>query len=85
MEKGTAEVDFVVQRGQDVIPIEVKAEENLRAKSLKSYVEQYQPNLAVRASMSEYRAEDWVVNVPLYGVGCCNEIKASNKINMRLL
>lgn len=67
-EKGTAEVDFVVQRGQDVIPIEVKAEENLRAKSLKSYVEQYQPSLAVRTSMSDYRAEDWLVNVPLYGV-----------------
>ena len=70
-EKGTAEVDFVVQRGRDVIPIEVKAEENLRAKSLKSYVEQYQPSLAVRASMSDYRAEDWVVNVPLYGLIEC--------------
>lgn len=75
-EKGTAEVDFVLQRGQDVIPIEVKAEENLRAKSLKSYVEQYQPNLAVRASMSDYRVEDWVVNVPLYGLTEC--IKTEN-------
>ena len=48
-EKGTAGVDFVLQCGQDVILIEVKAEENLRAKSLKSYVEQYQPDLAMQA------------------------------------
>ena len=67
-------MDFVLQRGQDVIPIEVKAEENLRAKSLKSYVEQYQPSLAIRASMSDYRVEDWLVNVPLYGLLTNNEL-----------
>ena len=67
-EKGTAEVDFVVQRKQAVIPIEVKAEENLKAKSLKVYVEQFQPEQAIRFSMADYRAQDWLVNVPLYGV-----------------
>lgn len=65
-EKGTAEVDFVLQRGQSVIPIEVKAEENLKAKSLKTYVEQYQPQQAIRYSMADYREQDWMVNVPLY-------------------
>ena len=73
-EKGTAGVDFVLQCGQDVILIEVKAEENLRAKSLKSYVEQYQPSLAIRASMLDYRVEDWVVNVPLYGLCTNNDL-----------
>ena len=67
-EKGTAEVDFVLQRGQSIIPIEVKAEENLKAKSLKTYVEQYQPQQAIRYSMTDYREQDWMVNVPLYAV-----------------
>ncbi len=65
-EKGTAEVDFVLQRKQAVIPIEVKAEENLKAKSLKVYVEQFQPEQAFRFSMADYREQDWMVNVPLY-------------------
>jgi ATPase len=65
-EKGTAEVDFIVQRKQAVIPIEVKAEENLKAKSLKVYVEQFQPEQAIRFSMADYREQDWLVNVPLY-------------------
>lgn len=65
-EKGTAEVDFVLQRKQEVIPIEVKAEENLKAKSLKVYVDQYQPEQAIRLSMADYREQDWLVNVPLY-------------------
>lgn len=68
-EKGTAEVDFVVQQKQAVIPIEVKAEENLKAKSLKVYVEQFQPEHAFRFSMADYREQDWMVNVPLYA--CC--------------
>lgn len=67
-EKGTAEVDFVLQRKQAVIPIEVKAEENLKAKSLKVYVEQFHPEQAIRLSMADYREQDWVVNVPLYGL-----------------
>ncbi|MDE4015165.1 ATP-binding protein [Glaesserella parasuis] len=67
-EKGTAEVDFVVQQKQSAIPIEVKAEENLKAKSLKVYVEQFQPERAFRFSMADYREQDWLVNVPLYSI-----------------
>jgi hypothetical protein len=67
-EKGTAEVDFVLQQGQDVIPIEVKAEENLKAKSLRVYAEQFNPHKAVRFSMADYREQNWMMNVPLYGV-----------------
>ena len=59
-EKGTAEVDFVVQQKQAIIPIEVKAEENLKAKSLKVYVEQFQPERAFRFSMADYREQDWL-------------------------
>jgi uncharacterized protein len=67
-EKATAEVDFVVQYKNDVIPIEVKAEENLKAKSLKVYVEKYAPTKAIRTSMHFYREESWLINVPLYAV-----------------
>lgn len=48
--------------------IEVKAEENLRAKSLRAYYEKYQPELAVRTSMSDYRRQDWLLNLPLYAI-----------------
>lgn len=64
----TAEVDFVLQSQNEIIPIEVKAEENLKSKSLKVYVEKYAPKTAIRTSMSEYRQEDWLVNIPLYGI-----------------
>ena len=59
-------MDFVLQRGQGVVPIEVKAEENLKAKSLKVYVEQFSPEQALRFSMADYREQDWMANVPLY-------------------
>ena len=62
----SGEIDFVVQLEEYCIPIEVKAEENLRARSLRAYCEKYQPEIAVRSSMSKYRKEEWMVNVPLY-------------------
>jgi uncharacterized protein len=64
----TAEVDFVLQSQNEIIPIEVKAEENLKSKSLKVYVEKYKPKTAIRTSMSKYRQEDWLTNIPLYGI-----------------
>ena len=62
------EIDFVVQNKMEIIPIEVKAEENLKAKSLKAFCEKYQPSYAVRTSMSDYREQDWMTNIPLYAV-----------------
>ncbi len=69
-EKSTYEVDFLVQKGRNIVPVEVKAEENLRAQSLKSYCEKFKPDVAVRVSMSDYREQEWMVNIPLYGI-CC--------------
>ena len=77
-ERGMAEVDFVVDNGCDVIPIEVKAEMNLQAKSLKSYREKFQPKLSVRTSMSDYKRQDWLLNLPLWAIG---EISLQNRIN----
>ena len=68
-DRSTAEVDFVIQYEGLVIPIEVKAEENLQAKSLKTYTEKYNPGIAVRISMSDFREQDWLTNIPLYGIG----------------
>lgn len=68
-ENSSGEIDFVVQASKDCIPVEVKAKENLRAKSLRAYCAKYKPAIAVRTSMSDYREQDWMINVPLYVVG----------------
>lgn len=67
-EKATAEIDFLIQLGTDVIPIEVKASENLQAKSLKTFIEKYQTAKNVRTSMSNYREEEKLINIPLYSI-----------------
>jgi predicted AAA+ superfamily ATPase len=67
-EKSNGEVDFVFQYEMDIIPLEVKASENLQAKSLKNYCLRFKPKYAVRTSLSDYRKEDWLTNVPLYAI-----------------
>ena len=67
--EGRAEVDFIFKHGMEVYPLEVKAEENLHSKSLKVYNEKYSPPVALRTSMSDYRKETWLINVPLYAIG----------------
>ena len=64
--KSEGEIDFLIQKGTDIVPIEVKAEENLKAKSLRVYCEKFKPQMAIRTSMSNYREQDWMINVPLY-------------------
>lgn len=73
-EKSTAEVDFLVQYSGQVIPIEVKAEENLHAKSLKTFSQKYSPKQSIRTSMSDYRKDDWLTNLPLYAINELTEI-----------
>ena len=76
-ENGGAEVDFLCQTEDAVIPIEVKAEENLQAKSLKVYCQRFHPPFAVRTSMSDYRVSEQssdghsrtMINLPLYAAG----------------
>lgn len=66
--RGSCEVDFVVDTGERIVPVEVKAEINLKAKSLKTYREKFSPEVAVRTSMADYKKEDWLVNLPLYAI-----------------
>lgn len=69
-----SEVDFLLQHNGQIIPLEVKAEENLHAKSLRVFCEKYKPALAVRSSMSGYRKEDWMTNLPLYAVSTITQL-----------
>ena len=67
-DRGSCEVDFVVDTGERIVPVEVKAEVNLRAKSLKTYQERFSPEISVRTSMADFKKEAWLVNLPLYGI-----------------
>ncbi len=67
-DRGSCEVDFVVDTGEVIIPVEVKAEVNLQAKSLKTYQEKFSPEVSVRTSMTDYKKEEWLVNLPLYAI-----------------
>lgn len=69
-EKATFEQDFLIQKGKDIVPIEVKAEANVRSQSLKAYCDKYHPEKAVRFSTLKYIDQGWMVNIPLYAV--CN-------------
>lgn len=67
-DRGSCEVDFVVDTGENIIPLEVKAEVNLRAKSLKTYREKFSPEVSIRTAMTDYKKEDWLINLPLYAI-----------------
>jgi predicted AAA+ superfamily ATPase len=67
-ENATAAIDFVVQHQNQIIPIEIKAEGNRKSKSQKVYLDKFATNLVIRTSMSKYRQESWLTNIPLYGI-----------------
>jgi predicted AAA+ superfamily ATPase len=67
-QNATAEIDFMIQKENTIIPIEVKAEENLKSKSLKVFVDKFQTQQNIRFSMNNYRVQDWMVNLPLYAL-----------------
>ena len=69
-DKSTFEQDFLIQRGKNVIPIEVKAEGNIKSQSLKAYCDKFHPEKAIRFSTRKYIDQDWMENIPLYAV--CN-------------
>ena len=67
-DRNSCEVDFVVDNGDSVIPLEVKAEINLKAKSLKTYREKFAPQVSIRSSMADYSEDDGLINLPLYAI-----------------
>ncbi len=66
--KSSAEIDFLLQYKDQIIPVEVKAAENLQAKSLKSFQQQFNAPLCIRTSLSDYRLDNWLMNIPLYAI-----------------
>jgi predicted AAA+ superfamily ATPase len=73
-ERSGAEIDFLVQWSGAVFPIEVKAGENLQSKSLKAFCNRYNSKLAIRTSMSDFRNDDWLTNIPLYAISKLTDI-----------
>ena len=64
-----AEVDFVTQLGDEIMPFEAKASMNLKAKSLHEYIRKYSPKIAVRTSLADYKQTDELYDIPLYAIG----------------
>jgi predicted AAA+ superfamily ATPase len=73
-ERSTAEVDFLLQYKDMIVATEVKAEENLQAKSLKVFYEKFKPGQCVRLSMSDFRRQEWMTNLPLYALSQLEEV-----------
>lgn len=73
-DRGSCEIDFIVDSGEHIIPVEVKAELNLKAKSLKTYREKFAPEICIRTSMADYKKENGLVNLPLYAVETISEM-----------
>jgi predicted AAA+ superfamily ATPase len=80
-DRGSCEVDFVIDTGEQIIPIEVKAEVNLKAKSLRVYKDKYNPEISIRTSMADYKKEDWLVNLPLYAVEEITKENIGQRVN----
>lgn len=72
-DRGSAEIDFLVDTGDEIVPIEVKAETNLKAKSLKSYYEKFSPEISIRTAMTDYKKEEWLLNIPLWAIEVLEE------------
>ncbi len=67
-EKGTSELDFLVEYENNIIPVEVKANINLKAKSLKVYMDKFKPNTAIRFSLADYKVTENLIDIPLYAI-----------------
>ena len=69
-----AELDFLIQIHNQVIPVEVKATVNLQAKSLKSFRQKYEPQISIRTSLADYEENNGLFNIPLFAVGNVRDI-----------
>lgn len=67
-DRGSCEIDFIIDTGKQIIPVEVKAEINLKAKSLKIYQEKFTPKLSIRTAMTDFKKEETLINLPLYSI-----------------
>ena len=75
----SGEIDFLIQYENHIVPIEVKSAENLQAKSLKAFHQKYNNLYSVRTSLSDFRIDDWLTNIPLYAVYLISVILSQNQ------
>jgi len=73
-DKSSGEIDFLIQRESNIIPIEVKSSENLQSKSLKAYIVKYKPKFSIRTSLSNFRKDSQLTNIPLYAFSLLEDI-----------
>ena len=73
-EKGDAEIDFIMQYKNEIIPIEVKSEKHTQAKSLKFYMEEYKPKTAIRTSLKNMGTSGTLHSIPLYMIGSLTDV-----------
>lgn len=71
---GTAEVDFLLEQGTQVFPLEAKAGINPRSKSLGIYVQRHQPRFALRSTLRNLRSDGQILNVPLYAINALSQL-----------
>ena len=70
-----SEIDFVIQHGECVVPVEVRAEKNLKAKSLNNFIQEYKSKKSVRTSLADYKLNDNnLYDIPLYAISNIEEI-----------
>ena len=75
----SGEIDFMIQLEDQIVPIEVKSAENLQAKSLKAFHQKYNNRFSVRTSLSDFRLDDWLTNIPLYAISSLKKLKQQSK------
>ncbi len=75
VENSTIEIDFLVQLADHVVPVEVKAETNVKAKSMRTFIEKHPELTGVRISMLPYQQQEWLVNIPLYACLLFNKMQ----------
>lgn len=74
-----AEIDFVIENENNVIPVEVKAAANLKAKSLTQYRKEYNPSISIRTSLANYEINNGLYNIPLYMIGLIQKLTDDKK------
>ena len=67
-DRNSAEIEYLIEYTGNIIPVEVKAGINLKAKSLKTYIDKYKPVKALRFSLADYKATDNLIDIPLYAI-----------------
>lgn len=73
-----AEIDFVIQKDGYTIPLEVKSSDNVKGKSLQTYIKKYSPKYSIRISSKNFGNENGIISIPLYAIFC---LKDENKWN----